>query len=149
MNCPINFYRATLPLTETKDKNECMCPHLTNLNHNNCNNAGVSATNAVTDLSNLSNIDATTAAAAITTPSSTTTSAYCDCDEHCTYNNGLNQNGSSDNNVGININEDSPRRHNSMDRLMGLLNDMGRTQRTRSLSDGGQEEGNCHNSSPH
>lgn len=36
---------------------------------------------------------------------------------------------------------DESRRHNSMDRLMGLFNDMGRTQRTRSLSDGGKDEG--------
>lgn len=97
-----------------------MCPHLSNMNHN--NSAGVSATNAVTDLSNISNMD-----------------AYCGCDEHCHYNNGVNQNGSGNNGGGLS--EDSPRRHNSMDRLMGLLNDMGRTQRTRSLSDGGQDEG--------
>lgn len=82
-------------------------------------------TDAVTDLSNLSNVD----------------NAFpYGCDEHCSYNNGLNRNGGS-NIVENNAEQGSPRRHNSMDRLMGLLNDMGRTQRTRSLSDGGQEEG--------
>ncbi|XP_055908323.1 mitogen-activated protein kinase kinase kinase kinase 5 isoform X2 [Eupeodes corollae] len=36
--------------------------------------------------------------------------------------------------------EDSPRRHSSMDQLMGLLNDMGKSSRTRSLSDSGTQE---------
>lgn len=98
-----------------------MCPHLSNLNHN--NGSGMNATNIVTDLSNISNME----------------SYNCGCDEHCSYNNGVNQNGGSNNGDGVT--ENSPRRNNSMDRLMGLLNDMGRTQRTRSLSDGGQEEG--------
>lgn len=36
---------------------------------------------------------------------------------------------------------DGPLRHSSMDRLMSLLNEMGQTPRTRSISDGGQDEG--------
>ncbi|XP_073814110.1 MAP4K3-like protein hppy isoform X2 [Musca autumnalis] len=36
--------------------------------------------------------------------------------------------------------EDSPRRHSSMDQLLGLINDMGKSSRTRSLSDGGTQE---------
>lgn len=83
---------------------------------------------------------------------------YCTETEQCSrYNNAManasgNNNSSSTsngNNDGIsgitnNITDES-RRHNSMDRLMGLFNDMGRTQRTRSLSDGGKDEGNFFN----
>ncbi|XP_075169555.1 MAP4K3-like protein hppy isoform X3 [Haematobia irritans] len=47
------------------------------------------------------------------------------CDYHHENQNGL---------------EDSPRRHSSMDQLLGLLNDMGTSPRTRSLSDGGMQE---------
>lgn len=36
--------------------------------------------------------------------------------------------------------EDSPRRHSSMDHLLGLLNELGKSSRTRSLSDGGTQE---------
>lgn len=42
--------------------------------------------------------------------------------------------------------EDSPRRHSSMDQLIGLLENMGKSPRTRSLSDGGtqdDDEGEC------
>ncbi|XP_059226111.1 mitogen-activated protein kinase kinase kinase kinase 5 isoform X5 [Stomoxys calcitrans] len=49
---------------------------------------------------------------------------------HCDYHHENNQNGL----------EDSPRRHSSMDQLLGLLNDMGTSPRTRSLSDGGTQE---------
>lgn len=38
---------------------------------------------------------------------------------------------------------DDARRHNSMDRLMNLLSDMGQSPRARSLSDGGHEESEC------
>lgn len=38
--------------------------------------------------------------------------------------------------------EAETRRHSSMDRIISMLNDMGNSQRTRSLSDGGQEECN-------
>lgn len=105
-----------------------MCSHLTNLNQNDSSGIGnsdnLSPLDPDHDLSNLGNVDNAFA---------------CGCDENYSYNNGLNRNGgniSSDNNT----HQESPR-HNSMDRLMGMLNDMGRTQRTRSLSDGGQQEG--------
>ncbi|XP_043070783.1 mitogen-activated protein kinase kinase kinase kinase 5 isoform X2 [Drosophila grimshawi] len=49
---------------------------------------------------------------------------------NCDYRNESNQNGI----------EDSPRRHSSMDQLIGLLNDMGKSSRTRSLSDGGAQD---------
>lgn len=52
------------------------------------------------------------------------------CDEHCVFSNEPNQNG---------IDDPSPRRHSSMDQLMGLLHEMGKS-RQRSLSDG-QDEG--------
>ncbi|XP_054089393.1 mitogen-activated protein kinase kinase kinase kinase 3 isoform X7 [Zeugodacus cucurbitae] len=51
-------------------------------------------------------------------------------DSNCDYRHESNQNGL----------EDSPRRHSSMDQLIGLLNDMGKSSRTRSLSDGGTQE---------
>ncbi|EDW09663.1 mitogen-activated protein kinase kinase kinase kinase 5 isoform X5 [Drosophila mojavensis] len=49
---------------------------------------------------------------------------------NCDYRSESNQNGI----------EDSPRRHSSMDQLIGLLNDLGKTSRTRSLSDGGTQD---------
>ncbi|XP_060652722.1 mitogen-activated protein kinase kinase kinase kinase 3 isoform X6 [Drosophila nasuta] len=49
---------------------------------------------------------------------------------NCDYRSESNQNGV----------EDSPRRHSSMDQLIGLLNDMGKSSRTRSLSDGGTQD---------
>lgn len=80
--------------------------------------------------------------------------------EYClSCKNGLsesNSNNGSDNRNGDIINEQTStasasesesRRHNSMDRLMSLLNDMGHSQRTRSLSDGNQEEGTNANDS--
>lgn len=88
----------------------------------------MNASNVVTDLSNISNIEGCCSGAS----------------EHqrLAFNNGINQNGGSNSNGAIiSGNGDESRRHNSMDRLMGLLNDMGRVQRTRSLSDGGQEDG--------
>ncbi|XP_036334643.1 mitogen-activated protein kinase kinase kinase kinase 5 [Rhagoletis pomonella] len=51
-------------------------------------------------------------------------------DNNCDYRHESIQNGL----------EDSPRRHSSMDQLIGLLNDMGKSSRTRSLSDGGTQE---------
>lgn len=101
-----------------------MCPLSA---HNNGSNAN--ASNAVTDLSKISNMEDYRASA----------------DENSlAYNNGLNQNGSNVNSNGgdaAGSSVEDSRRHNSMDRLMGLLSDMGSTQRTRSLSDGGREEG--------
>lgn len=77
---------------------------------------------------------------------------YCTDGEQCLrYNNAIaNASGNNNSNSASNGNDggimsnltDETRRHNSMDRLMGLFNDMGRTQRTRSLSDGGKDEGN-------
>ncbi|XP_034141979.1 mitogen-activated protein kinase kinase kinase kinase 5 isoform X2 [Drosophila guanche] len=49
---------------------------------------------------------------------------------NCDFRHESNQNGL----------EDSPRRHSSMDQLIGLLNDMGKSSRTRSLSDGGTQD---------
>ncbi|XP_033254367.1 mitogen-activated protein kinase kinase kinase kinase 5-like isoform X3 [Drosophila miranda] len=49
---------------------------------------------------------------------------------NCDYRHESNQNGL----------EDSPRRHSSIDQLIGLLNDMGKSSRTRSLSDGGTQD---------
>ncbi|XP_032306488.1 mitogen-activated protein kinase kinase kinase kinase 5 isoform X5 [Drosophila ananassae] len=49
---------------------------------------------------------------------------------NCDYRHESNQNGL----------EDSPRRHSSMDQLIGLINDMGKSSRTRSLSDGGTQD---------
>lgn len=124
MICIINTHRATLPLTDSnKDKAECTCSIASHNNGSGVNNA----TNVATDLHNIDD--------------------YCSgVNENCrAYNNGLNQNGSNANNRNGDAAGENPldesRRHNSMDRLMGLLNDMGSTQRTRSLSDGGREEG--------
>nr|XP_016940886.1 mitogen-activated protein kinase kinase kinase kinase 5 isoform X4 [Drosophila suzukii] len=49
---------------------------------------------------------------------------------NCDYRNESNQNGV----------EDSPRRHSSMDQLIGLLENLGMSSRTRSLSDGGTQD---------
>ncbi|XP_032570155.1 mitogen-activated protein kinase kinase kinase kinase 5 isoform X4 [Drosophila sechellia] len=49
---------------------------------------------------------------------------------NCDYRHENNQNGL----------EDSPRRHSSMDQLIGLLENMGKSSRTRSLSDGGTQD---------
>nr|NP_001286604.1 happyhour, isoform C [Drosophila melanogaster]AHN56399.1 happyhour, isoform C [Drosophila melanogaster] len=49
---------------------------------------------------------------------------------NCDYRHENNQNGL----------EDSPRRHSSMDQLIGLLENMGKSPRTRSLSDGGTQD---------
>lgn len=101
-----------------------MCPLSS---HNNGSNAN--ASNVVTDLSKISNIEDYRVGVN---------------ENGLAYNNGLNQNGSNMNSNGgdgAGSSVEDSRRHNSMDRLMGLLSDMGSTQRTRSLSDGGREEG--------
>ncbi|XP_037713020.1 mitogen-activated protein kinase kinase kinase kinase 5 isoform X4 [Drosophila subpulchrella] len=49
---------------------------------------------------------------------------------NCDYRHESNQNGV----------EDSPRRHSSMDQLIGLLENLGMSSRTRSLSDGGTQD---------
>ncbi|KAM7342919.1 MAP4K3-like protein hppy isoform 2-T2 [Cochliomyia hominivorax] len=61
----------------------------------------------------------------------TTTNNIANNSHHnCDYRHENNQNGL----------DDSPRRHSSMDQLLGLLNEMGKSSRTRSLSDGGTQE---------
>lgn len=71
--------------------------------------------------------------------------------DHCITctSNGLNQTNSNSNSNGSNeqtsvasVSEAEARRHSSMDRIMSMLNDMGNSHRTRSLSDGGQDECN-------
>ncbi|XP_017051595.1 mitogen-activated protein kinase kinase kinase kinase 5 isoform X5 [Drosophila ficusphila] len=49
---------------------------------------------------------------------------------NCDYRHESNQNGL----------EDSPRRHSSMDQLIGVLENLGKSSRTRSLSDGGTQD---------
>lgn len=108
-----------------------MCPNLSNLNYN--NGSDVNAPNVVTDLSNISNQGRYGGDQLRFEPIPITEIS----------------NSSSNNSNGDVINEttsstspgEGPLRHSSMDRLMSLLNDMGQSPRTRSLSDGGQEEG--------
>ncbi|XP_037940799.1 mitogen-activated protein kinase kinase kinase kinase 5 isoform X4 [Teleopsis dalmanni] len=84
----------------------------------------------------LSNDDATTAtevtsgAGAGTGRSSNNGSSSNNSHNNCDFRHENNQNGL----------EDSPRRHSSMDHLMGLLNEMGKSPRTRSLSDSGTQD---------
>ncbi|XP_037940797.1 mitogen-activated protein kinase kinase kinase kinase 5 isoform X2 [Teleopsis dalmanni] len=83
-----------------------------------------------------SNDDATTAtevtsgAGAGTGRSSNNGSSSNNSHNNCDFRHENNQNGL----------EDSPRRHSSMDHLMGLLNEMGKSPRTRSLSDSGTQD---------
>ncbi|XP_037940801.1 mitogen-activated protein kinase kinase kinase kinase 5 isoform X6 [Teleopsis dalmanni] len=82
------------------------------------------------------NDDATTAtevtsgAGAGTGRSSNNGSSSNNSHNNCDFRHENNQNGL----------EDSPRRHSSMDHLMGLLNEMGKSPRTRSLSDSGTQD---------
>lgn len=146
--------RATLPLTtDTKELSDCMCPHLSNLNHN--NGSELNASNIVTDLSNISNqgYDVTELRRFDRTTPVTSNNT----------NNGDVINSTIINSSGImaatttttqptpvtsittatntSPTDESRLRHSSMDRLMSLFNDLGNSTRTRSLSDGGQEEG--------
>lgn len=153
------IHRATLPLTtDTKELPDCMCPHLSNLNHN--NGSDMNAPNVVTDLSNISHqgyesdhvrfdmspitttnnshsnsnrngdvINSMTTVAT-TTPATVITTTAASTTQTTTTATGTSP-----------TDDDSRLRHSSMDRLMSLLNDLGNTTRTRSLSDGGQEEG--------
>uniref|UniRef100_A0A1A9WN69 Non-specific serine/threonine protein kinase n=1 Tax=Glossina brevipalpis TaxID=37001 RepID=A0A1A9WN69_9MUSC len=95
------------------------------LNSNNINDVVVSAANtsAYTAL-------ATTTSCKTTTATPTSESPPSNSQHDCDYHHESKQNGL----------EDSPRRHSSMDQLLGLLNDMGKSSRTRSLSDGGAQE---------
>lgn len=108
---------------------------------------GVGATsNAMTDLSNISTSAAAVSVATPTTPSSRACyneegCADCVFSDNDGYNE-TNQNGVTQtqppHEQSPQLTDDaSPRRHSSMDQLMGLLNDMGKSSRTRSLSDGG------------
>lgn len=121
-----------------------MCPHLSNLNHN--NGSDMNAPNVVTDLSNISNqgyeLDRLRAELSPITEITSNNS----------NNTNSNRNGDVINATPITTtttttasttspSDDSRLRHSSMDRLMSLLNDLGNSTRTRSLSDGGQEEG--------
>lgn len=157
----MKIHRATLPLTtDTKELSDCMCPHLSNLNHN--NGTDMNAPNVVTDLSNIShqgyesdqlrfNMSTITeltsnnshsnsnrngdvinsmATVATTTPTTVITSTTTSTTATTTTATGTSP-----------TDDDSRLRHSSMDRLMSLLNDLGNSTRTRSLSDGGQEEG--------
>lgn len=163
--------RATLPLTaDTKEMTECMCPNLSNMNYNNGsdmnatnvvtdlsnipNNQGhhhhhhqhydsdqmrfEALSSPMTDINNSSNSNNTT-------NNTTTTQTTAVAASMVTANNSTN----NSNGDAISNNEmtsstsppDGPLRHSSMDRLMSLLNEMGQTPRTRSISDGGQDEG--------
>uniref|UniRef100_A0A1A9UR29 CNH domain-containing protein n=1 Tax=Glossina austeni TaxID=7395 RepID=A0A1A9UR29_GLOAU len=73
---------------------------------------------------------ATTASSKTTTATPANESLPSNSHHNCDYHHESKQNGL----------EDSPRRHSSMDQLLGLLNDMGKSSRTRSLSDGGAQE---------
>lgn len=128
---PKQTNRATLPLTtDTKELSDCMCPHLSNLN-----GSEINAPNVVTDLSNISN------------------QGHHEMDQMRFESLQITEITSTNNSNGettpmTTINEttsttppDESRRHSSMDRIMSLLNDLGHSQRTRSLSDGGQGEG--------
>lgn len=113
----------------------------------------------MTDLSNIGTsvvaaapepVAAAAAVATVTsasTPPHTTSAQHASCcnDGECgdctTVNNESNQNGIVAQTTTL-AEDASPRRHSSMDQLMGLLNDLGKSSRTRSLSDGGKDEGN-------
>lgn len=105
-----------------------MCPHLSNLNYN--HGSDVNAPHVVTNLSNISNqghYDSEQLRFEASPVTEITTN---------------NSNGDVINDSMTSASPtDGPLRHSSMDRLMSLLNDMGQSPRTRSLSDGGQEEG--------
>ncbi|XP_053962859.1 mitogen-activated protein kinase kinase kinase kinase 5 isoform X2 [Anastrepha ludens] len=114
----------------------------TNLLRNNGTNYFNSNTSA-TDSATTIGATAATATSALSSATSTSTeltSGECtptstqaiggSNDKNCDYRHESNQNGL----------EDSPRRHSSMDQLIGLLNEMGKSSRTRSLSDGGTQE---------
>lgn len=151
--------RATLPLTtDTKELTECMCPNLSNMNYN--NGSDMNATNVVTDLSNISNqghhhhhhfnsdhlrfeapiTDINNSSNSNNTTNSTTAHATAAAARNSTNNS--NGDALSNNEMTSSTSPvDGPLRHSSMDRLMSLLNEMGQSPRTRSISDGGQDEG--------
>lgn len=158
--------RATLPLTaDTKELTECMCPNLSNMNYN--NGSDMNATNVVTDLSNISNnqghhhygsdqmrfealsspiTDINNSSNSNNTANTTTSHATAAAAASLvTANNSTNNsNGDALSNNDMTSSTsppDGPLRHSSMDRLMSLLNEMGQAPRTRSISDGGQDEG--------
>ncbi|XP_046810444.1 serine-rich adhesin for platelets isoform X2 [Lucilia cuprina] len=94
----------------------------------------VASTSSANSSSNYSSSASTNDPQASTTAALTTTTTTNNISNNshhnCDYRHESNQNGL----------EDSPRRHSSMDQLLGLLNEMGKSSRTRSLSDGGTQE---------
>ncbi|XP_034477625.1 mitogen-activated protein kinase kinase kinase kinase 5 isoform X3 [Drosophila innubila] len=114
--------------------------------HSNCASTSTAAAAAETAASTATGAGATagnsshlyqnllrsSAASSTETPQTATGAGAAGTSENsnCDYRNESNQNGV----------EDSPRRHSSMDQLIGLLNDMGKSSRTRSLSDGGAQD---------
>lgn len=145
--CQPNSYRATLPLTtETKELSDCMCPHLTNLNRN--NGSDMNAPYIVTDLSNISNqgygsdqLNFDTSR--ISNISSNNVHSNSNGDEIISTTTTTTTTAATTTTAtNTSPTDESRLRHSSMDRLMCLLNDLGNSTRTRSLSDGGQEEGN-------
>lgn len=121
---------------------------------------GVGATsNAMTDLSIISTSAAAVSVAATTTTPTTSSSRACYNEEGCadcvfsdndggyieTNQNGVTKTQPPTHEQSPPLTDDaSPRRHSSMDQLMGLLNDMGKSSRTRSLSDGGGPDDGKH-----
>lgn len=129
-----------------------MCPHLSNLNHN--NGSDMNAPNVVTDLSNISHQGYDTDHLRFDTSPITGLNSN---NSHSNSNRNGDVINSTTTNVvtmtttsttttatGTSPIDDSRLRHSSMDRLMSLLNDLGNSTRTRSLSDGGQEDGEFH-----
>ncbi|XP_065370241.1 mitogen-activated protein kinase kinase kinase kinase 5 isoform X3 [Calliphora vicina] len=86
--------------------------------------------NSSSNFSSASTNDPQASTTAAITTTTTTNNITNNSHHNCDYRHESNQNGL----------EDSPRRHSSMDQLLGLLNEMGKSSRTRSLSDGGTQE---------
>lgn len=133
-----------------------MCPHLSNLNHN--NGSDINAPNVVTDLSNISNQGYDTDQIRFdTSPITEITSnnSHSNSNRNGDMINSMSTVASATTTTSTTMTtavatstsptDDSRLRHSSMDRLMSLLNDLGNSTRTRSLSDGGQEEGKFSN----
>lgn len=115
---------------------------------------GATTSNAMTDLSNISK---SAAAVGVTTPTTTPLSRACYNDEGCadcvfsdndgyneTNQNGIAKPPEPHEQLPKLTDDASPRRHSSMDQLMGLMNDIGKSSRTRSLSDGGGPDDGKH-----
>ncbi|XP_055383366.1 mitogen-activated protein kinase kinase kinase kinase 5 isoform X9 [Condylostylus longicornis] len=148
--------RATLPMSDTKDilSPDYVCPHSVSNNgisqqngnngqnggggvgggigglgqYNNCNNDGnnIETSNSLTTISVVNDVGDN-----VRNYNRSNSSG----NDVCSSNNCDHRTERSQNGV-----EDSPRRHSSMDQLIGLLNDMGKSSRTRSLSDSGTQD---------